>query len=101
MIEKAYAAFQLNTGGIKTPGTDVFGTVVDNIIAIVLAILGILAFINLVYAGYMVITAGGDAAKAAAGRKSIIMTIIGIIIISLAFIIIEFTGSLVSDIFKV
>ncbi len=99
MIEKAYAVYQLDTENINTIGTDDFPTVVNNIILIFLAILGILAFINIIYSGYMIITAGGDAAKAATGRKNIIITVIGIIVISLAYEIVIFVDSAVGDIF--
>ncbi len=48
------------------------------------------AFIYLILAGIKYVTAGGDAAKATEARQAIINAIIGLIVISLAFVIINF-----------
>ena len=50
---------------------------------------GAIAVIYLVYGGILYITAGGDAEKATKGRTAVINAVIGIIIILLALIVIQ------------
>ncbi len=60
---------------------------IDTIISIMLLIAGALAVIYLIYAGILYITAGGEPTKAEKARTGIVNSIIGIIIIVLAFVI--------------
>lgn len=55
----------------------------------ILGFAGILAVIAVIYSGLMYITAGEDAEKAAKGKKNLTWAIIGILIISLALIIVN------------
>lgn len=53
-------------------------------------IAGALAVIMIIVSGIMYMTAGGDAKKAALAAKSIMVTIIGLIVIVLAYAIVNF-----------
>jgi len=63
---------------------------IEQIINVLLVVVGILAVIYLIYGGIMYITAGGDAEKANKGRVAITNAIIGIVIIMLALAIYNF-----------
>lgn len=69
--------------------TDLFG-IINNISMIVLAFVGVLAVLYLIYGGVLYLTAGGEAEKASKGRTAITNAIIGIIIIILSFVIYQF-----------
>ena len=69
---------------------DNLGSILGNIINIILIIVGILAVLYLIYGGIMYISAGGDAEKASKGRVAITNAIIGIVIIMLALAIYNF-----------
>ncbi len=72
------------------------GPVVDLTVNIIEYILGILAFAGLVYGGIMYITAGGDDAKAEKAKKSILYSVVGIIVAALATTIVLLIKSLIS-----
>lgn len=78
--------------------TSNYGTVLMRIIGMVFAFLAVMAFIGIVYSGIMMITAGGDAPKFAAGRKNLLWSIIGIIVVTLAYSIMAFVGVLVGGV---
>lgn len=69
------------------PGDKTLGDFVVTIIDIILWIAGIAAVIYLLWAGILYITSAGDEARAEKGRKGIVNAVIGIIIITLAFVI--------------
>lgn len=54
---------------------------------------GVIALAYLIYGGILYITAGGDAEKATKGRTAVINAVIGIIIVLLAIIIINWVRS--------
>jgi len=62
---------------------------VQTAVDIALAFLAAMAFAGIIYSGVMMITAGGDAAKFAQGRKNLIWAIIGIIVVVLSYAIIR------------
>jgi len=70
------------------------GTVIMTLLTWFLTIAGALAVIYLVYGGVLYITAGGDAEKATKGRVAVVNAIIGIIIIVMAVIIVNWVGTL-------
>lgn len=92
-----------NLGGLFSISTSVpsgFSSVestVNTLLGWFLWIAGILAFVYLVYAGIMYITANGNDEQAKKGQKGIINAVIGIIVIALAYTIIKialnFTGT--------
>lgn len=63
------------------------GGLIEQIINILLWVVGIVAVIYLIWAGISYITAAGDDAKAAKARMGIINAVIGIVVVLLAFVI--------------
>lgn len=63
------------------------GYYVSTVIDLMLWVAGIAAVIYLLYAGILYITSAGDETKAEKGRKGIMNAVIGIVIITLAFVI--------------
>lgn len=94
-MDKAFAQnINISTHGINTPTPSVFNANFTTIYQLVFTLLATAAFLSIVYAGYLMITSGGDAAKFAQGKKSLIFSMIGIVVISLAFFVIKFVESL-------
>lgn len=83
-------------------GTDTsnYGTLIMDIIGLIFAFLAAMAFIGIVYSGVMMITAGGDATKFAAGKKNLIWSMIGVIVVVLAYFILRFAGTLTEEMIK-
>ena len=69
--------------------TDLYG-IVNNISKIVLAFVGVLAVLYLIYGGVLYLTAGGEAEKASKGRTAITNAIIGLVIIIHSYAIYQF-----------
>jgi len=65
------------------------GGIVDLIVTWIIYIVGVLAFIYLVVSGITYITAGGNAEQAKKGQAGIINSIIGIVIVVLAYVILQ------------
>jgi|SRR3989338_3039906 len=85
-IEKAYA--QLGTQPVPTGtqiGTGDIATDVGTIVNYFLTFTGIIAVLFIVYGGFLYITSAGDPEKAKKGKTILIYSIIGIVIIVLAF----------------
>jgi amino acid transporter len=80
------------------PSVPTGNTITSNLLPAVVALLfGVavfLAFIFLIFAGIQWITSEGDKQKIAAARRRIIFTVVGIIVASLAFLIITFVMGL-------
>jgi mannose/fructose/N-acetylgalactosamine-specific phosphotransferase system component IID len=76
-------------GGSELPTGDVRDTAI-NLINSILTILGVIVFIGLVYGGFMMMTAGGDATRRESGAKIVQNFAIGLVIIFLAFAITTF-----------
>lgn len=87
-------------GGVIGTNTGNYGTLVMTIVGLIFAFLAAMAFIGIVYSGVMMITAGGDATKFATGRKNLIWSIIGVIIVVLSYFILRFAGNLTEEIIK-
>jgi len=81
-------------------GNTGFKTIVDWILNGLLVIAGVIAVIYLIYGGLTYITAGGDAEKATKGRTVLINAIIGIIIIALAFLIVNWVTQILGNRFR-
>lgn len=60
------------------------------LIQLALLVGGIIAFLFVLYGGFVYLTAGGDAARATTGRTIIINALIGIIIIFLSLALVRF-----------
>lgn len=90
LIERAYAAVTTSIPTV-TPASSSIGSVGDlfGVIATwVIYIAGALAFIYLIYSGILYITAAGNPDQAKKGQQGIINAVIGIIIITLAYVIV-------------
>ncbi len=98
MILKALASsgsvdsLKIDAGAVGVVG---FGTMVNTILTGIYVIAGALAVLYLIYAGIQYITAGGDSAKATSARTGIVNTVVGIIVIMLAFSITNWAQGLV------
>ncbi|MFA7244577.1 MAG: Ig-like domain-containing protein [Candidatus Magasanikbacteria bacterium] len=68
-------------------------TIVVKIINTILGLLGIIAVSLIIYAGFVIMTSGGDESKVANGRKIIINAVIGLVIIFSAWAIVKFALS--------
>lgn len=71
--------------------------VISGVIDWILILAGALAVIAVVYSGIMYITAGGDSAKAEKGKNNLIWAIIGVVIISLAYVIIQWVQNILTN----
>lgn len=77
-----------------------FNKLWDDVSGLVFAFLAAMAFIGIIYSGVMMITSGGDATKFATGKKNLIWSIIGIIVVVLAYFIMRFIGTLTGELIK-
>jgi hypothetical protein len=79
------------TGGLEDGGTG--QTVIQNSITLLLVGVAVLSVIFLIFGGIQWITASGDKTKLDTARKTIIYSLVGLIISFLSFIIVAFVGS--------
>ncbi|MDO8649932.1 MAG: hypothetical protein Q7K33_01315 [Candidatus Berkelbacteria bacterium] len=100
-IGRALAAedsIKLDLNNIKTIDLSGGAGLQGSVTSLIFAFLAATAFIGIIYSGVMMITAGGDATKFAAGKKNLIWSIIGIIVVVLSYFIIKFMYSLIGAI---
>ncbi len=90
LIEKIYAQVT-NTPSIKVSesGINSISDLLTTIANWIIIVAGGLAFIYLLYSGILYITAAGNPDQAKKGQQGIINAIIGIIVIVLAYIIVQ------------
>src|SRR5687768_6559619 len=69
----------------RVVGTDFMSTLA-NLISVFLLWAGVIAFIVVMYGGYLFLTAGGDTAAVSKARSTIIGAIIGIVIITMSYV---------------
>lgn len=93
LIGRAYA---LNLSGATITPVESGGLtgLVTKILVWLFAFAGIIAVIYLIYGGILYITAGGDAEKATKGRTALVNAIIGIVIITLAIVIVMWVNQI-------
>src|SRR3990172_6994407 len=98
LIGKAYAQtqFQMSNLLFVNPNRG-FGQVIGMVVNWILILAGAIAVIYLVYGGILYITAGGDAEKATKGRTAVINAIIGIVIILLALVVVNWVYSIITS----
>lgn len=65
-------------------------TTAQNIINVLLAVAGVVAVVAIIYGGVSMMTAAGDPAKITKGKKSIFGGIIGLVLVILAGVIVNF-----------
>ncbi len=103
LIERAYAApvgssFEGFFGNKISPTDEGdVQSLVTRIISWILYIAGVLAFVYLVISGITYITAGGNAEQAKKGQQGIINAVIGVIIIVLAWVILNAVTNLATN----
>lgn len=97
LINHAKALSQSNLPTLTPVTTGSFKHYVIFILNAVLIIAGILAVIYLIYGGILYITASGDAEKATKGRTAVVNAIIGIVIILLAVVLVQWVNSLITQ----
>ena len=66
------------------------GVIIQRIVAIVFSLLGIVAVVMMIYAGFLWLTAGGEEDKANQGRTLLFQAVIGLIIILAAYSVVYF-----------
>ncbi|HSX08473.1 MAG TPA: pilin [Candidatus Saccharimonadales bacterium] len=67
-----------------------FQTIIKNVINILTIIVGLAAVVMIIVGGAKYITSGGDSSKASSARTTIISAIIGLVIVALAQVIVQF-----------
>ncbi len=90
------AAFFDNPQGGAAPSAAAQGTLGQNVTLIInyfLGILGLIAVAFLIYAGVLMVTAGGNDEQIGKARKIITYAVIGIVIILLSWTIVTFVAS--------
>ena len=92
-VVHAQTAPDLNKINVPIVSGNNLVAVLQNLLGTVLLGLGILAFLYVVYGGYLYVTAGGDPAKAEKGRNSIVYAMIGIFIIFLSYSFVRYVNS--------
>lgn len=82
-----------NTSGAAAPDVTRQGSLSDNVTTLInyfLGFLGLVAVAFLIYAGVLMVTAGGDEDQVGKARKIITYAVIGIVIILLSWTIVTF-----------
>lgn len=93
-IGRAHAQLTLPTLQY-VPATTSFNDLIIPILTWVLTLAAAIAVIYLVYGGILYITAGGDAEKATKGRTAVVNAIIGIVIILVATVLVQWVGNVI------
>ena len=78
------------TGGKCGDNGKGLSDVIKNIIKVMSILVGIVAVIMLIIGGFKYITSGGDASNVASAKNTIIYAIVGLIIVALAQVIVQF-----------
>ena len=97
LIDKTYAVSIIPSDlsiRLSTTAFDVT-SLVAIFVNLILYVAGVLAFLFLVYSGILCITSGGNPDSAKKAQRGLIDAIIGIIIISLALVILRVANNLV------
>ncbi|MCR4308072.1 MAG: hypothetical protein NUV80_05940 [Candidatus Berkelbacteria bacterium] len=92
---------KLDLSKIKTIDPSGGAGIQEKVTSLIFAFLAAAAFIGIIYSGVMMITAGGDATKFAAGKKNLVWSIIGVIVVILAYFVIKFVYSLTGELIGV
>ena len=79
--------------GDKVDGNDVSGNlnaIVINVINAILGVVGLIAVVMVILGGISYMTSAGDSSKVKKGKDTILYGIIGLVIVGLAFAIVNF-----------
>lgn len=80
-------------GGISAPGKGTLGGNITLILNYFLGMLGLIAVAFLIYAGVLMVTAGGAEEQVTKAKKLIMYAVAGIVIILLSYTIVTFVSS--------
>ncbi len=81
-------------GGVPTGGTATFNTILQAFITLLFVVGLLLALAYLVWGGINWTTSGGDKQKVQSARNKMIYAIIGLIVLFLAYMVVNLIGSL-------
>lgn len=77
--------------GCSTPqGSPTVNGVINTVINIISAFVGVVAVIMIIFAGFKYVTSGGDASKISSAKNTLIYAIVGIIVAGISQIIVRF-----------
>lgn len=80
--------------GCSTPeGSPTVNSVINTVINIMSAFVGVVAVIMIVFAGFRYITSGGDSSKISGAKNTLIYAIVGLVVAALSQIIVRFVVS--------
>jgi hypothetical protein len=82
------------TGGLT--GSQDLGTLIANIIRLMLLFAGAIAVFFIIIGGYQYLTSAGNEEQAEQGKKTLINALIGIVIIVLSYVVVNVVVNLVS-----
>jgi threonine/homoserine/homoserine lactone efflux protein len=83
---------------LTTPANIDLATTIARIINFLLVIVGIIAFIYLIYSGILYITAAGSPDQAKKAQQGVISVVVGLIVVALSYAIIKFAISFAQQI---
>ncbi len=72
-------------------------TVIQQILNIIIGVLGIVAVIVIVYGGFQYMTSTGDTSKLQKAKNTILYAVIGLIVCAVAFMIVNLTISIINS----
>ena len=87
---EACAGLAVSDTGKCGDGGSTINTVLKNVLNVLTVIIGLIAVIMIIVGGTKYITSGGDSGKASSARSTIISAIVGLVIVALAQIIVQF-----------
>ena len=76
-----------NTGASDKAVNSLPQTLISNVIALIIGVLGVAAVLAIIYGGILYVTAAGDPEKAERGKRAIMYAVIGILIASASYMI--------------
>lgn len=79
------------------PGGPTVDNAISAFITIFSIIVGMIAVVMIIFAGYKYITSGGDANKVAAAKSSVLFALIGVVLVALSQVILKFVIAKVND----
>lgn len=77
-------------GGTGCTGDAGVNSLITTVITIFSWIVGVLAVIMIIYAGFLYVTSGGDSGKISSAKNTLIYAIIGVIVVAFSQIIVKF-----------
>jgi hypothetical protein len=87
---RIFSQIEIERDKLKIPGGDPSSTTVSEVLSLVFALLGAVAFLMIVLSGLRYTLSRGDSDKIAKAKNSIIYSAIGLILATLAFSIVRF-----------